>query len=595
MIHRIFSTDSRFKELVFKPGFNVLLAEKSTGARKDQTRNAAGKSSTLEIIHYALGSKSKKGSLFANEAFQGQTLGMAFDLAGDLVRVHRPAGPSANRNQVFFSGAVPRVLAKELSAGLTNEDRSLTIKNWNELLGRKIFGISAGAKFAPSFRMAFPYFCRLDSDGGMLNPFESWSKQPAWQRDVTIAFLLGLDWNVLAKMEILRKEESHLEQLRRELKGSGIVGQIIGKTTGLRAKLVISERRVHELASQLADFQILPEYRGTEKEASQIARTIADLADRNTADRRLISDLEESLAAEREPAAADLERLYAAAGVQLPEITLRRIESVKEFHRTVIKNRRSHLQGEIHAAKHRIAERDAVAVLQQQRQRQLMGLLQSHGALDQFDKLQEELSRLRSERDILQKQFDLAQKIEKGGADLELQRATLHQALIRDTDERAERLEEAALLYAKLSETVSERSSILEIEPTSKGFQMAITGGPDKSKGIREQQIFCFDMLLAVIQSKRQKSPGFLVHDSHLFDAMDERQVANAIEAGVRLSTKYGFQYIITMNSDRIPYNEFTEGFEFDSHIIAPRLTDETEAGGLFGFRFDSNPAILSP
>ncbi|MCB1091455.1 MAG: DUF2326 domain-containing protein [Verrucomicrobiae bacterium] len=588
MIHRIFSTDSRFKELAFKPGINVLLAEKTSGARKDQTRNAAGKSSSLEIIHYALGSSSAKGSFFANEAFRGQTLGMAFDLSGEAVRVHRPAGPEANRSKVFFTGKLPAYLEKELASGLTDEDRTLGVKQWNEILGRQVFGISPGSKFAPSFRMAFPYFCRLDSDGGMHDPFESWRKQPDWQRDVTLAYLLGLDWNVLSKMEKLRKEESHLEQLRRELKGSGIVGQIIGKTTGLLAKLAVANRRVGELEKQLRDFQVLPEYREIEKEASQIARTIAEMADRNTADLRLIADLEESLAAEKEPAVSDLERLYAAAGVQLPEVTLQRLESVKEFHRTVIRNRKSHLQGEIKAAQKRIADRDAEAGKLQKRQSQLMGLLRTHGALDQFNRLQEELSRFRAERDLLQKQHEVAQKIEKGAADLEVQRATLHQSLIRDITERSARLEEAALLYEELSAEVSERSSILEIEATNKGLRMAITGGPDKSKGIREQQIFCFDMLLAVMQAKRGNSLGFLVHDSHLFDAMDERQVANAIEAGARLSEEFGFQYIITMNSDRIPYGDFSEGFDFTSHIIEPRLTDETESGGLFGFRFDS-------
>lgn len=588
MIHRIFSTDSRFKELVFKPGFNVLLAEKTAGARKDQTRNAAGKSSMLEIIHYALGSNSGKDSFFAHEAFSGQTFGMEIDLGGVPVRLHRQAGPEAKRNQVYFTGPVPPVLAKELSPGFMEEDRTLGLKAWNELLGRLTLGITAGTKFAPSFRMAFPYFCRLDSEGGMHDPFEFGKKQMEWQRNVTIAFLLGLDWNVLGKMEALRREESHLEQLRRELKGSGIVGQIIGKTTGLLAKLAVSGRRVTELERQLREFQVLPEYHVIEKEASQIARTIADLADRNTADRRLIADLEDALASEKEPAVSELERLYAAAGVQLPEVTLKRLESVKEFHRTVIRNRKSHLQGEIKAALNRIVRRESEARSQQQRLRQLMGLLQSHGALDQFSKLQEELSRLRSEYELLQKQHEMAQKIEKGGADLEVQRATLHQSLIHDINERSERLEEAALLYNELSAEVSERSSILEVEATSKGLRMAITGGPDKSKGIREQQIFCFDMLLAVMLAKRGRSLGFLVHDSHLFDAMDERQVANAIEAGSRLSKEHGFQYIITMNSDRIPYRDFSAKFDFDSHVIEPRLTDESESGGLFGFRFES-------
>lgn len=589
MIHRISSTDSRFKELKFKSGFNVLVAEKSSGARKDQTRNAAGKSSMLEIVHYLLGSQSPKGSFFAQEAFDGQTLGMTFDLGGERLRVHRDAGPDANRNKVYFTGKVPDFVAKELSSGLTDEDRTLSLKGWNEVLGREMFGLSFGAKFSPTFRMAFPYFCRLDAEGGMHQPFESWSKQPAWQRDVTIAFLLGLDWHVLAKMEALRVEETHLEQLRRELKGSGIVGQIIGKTTGLRAGLAVAERRVQELEAQLERFQVLPEYREVESEASEIARKIADLSDQNTADRRLISDLEDALASEKEPAVADLERLYAAAGVQLPEVTLQRLESVKEFHRTVIRNRKSHLQGEIKAAELRITKRGAEATGLERRQAELMGLLRSHGALDQFNKLQEELARLRGQRDALHKQFELAQKIEKGGADLELQRATLHQSLIRDIDERAERLREAAILYAKLSATVSERSSILEIEAANKGLSMAITGGPDKSKGIREQQLFCFDMLLTVMQSRRSRSPGFIIHDSHLFDAMDERQVANAIEVGARLSQEHGFQYIITMNSDRIPYGDFSSDFDFDAHIIEPRLTDATETGGLFGFRFESS------
>jgi uncharacterized protein YydD (DUF2326 family) len=591
VIHRIFSTDSRFKELAFKPGFNVLLAEKSPGARRDQSRNAAGKSSSLEIIHYALGSSSGKGSFFANEAFSGQTLGMAFDLAGETVRVHRPAGPEADRNKVFFTGKVPAYLEKELASGLMDEDRTLSVTLWNEILGRQVFGIVSGSTYAPSFRMSFPYFCRLDSDGGMHEPFASGKKQRDWQRDVTLAYLLGLDWHLLSKMERLRKEENHLDQLKRELKGSGIVGQVIGKTTGLLAKLAVTNRKVSELEKQLRDFHVLPEYREIEKEASQLARSIADIADRNTADRRMIADLEDSLAAEKEPAVSDLERLYAAAGVQLPEVTLQRLESVKEFHRTVIRNRKSHLQGEIKAAHQRIAKRDTEAADLQKRQSQLMGLLRTHGAVDQFNRFQEELGRLRAERDLLQKQYEVAQKIEKGSADLEVQRATLHQSLINDINERHERLEEAALLYAELSNEVSERSSILEIEPTNKGLSMAINGGPDKSKGIREQQIFCFDMLLAVMQAKRGNKLGFLVHDSHLFDAMDERQVANAIEAGARLSDEHGFQYIITMNSDRIPYGDFSEGFDFASHIIEPRLTDDTEAGGLFGFRFDSKTA----
>jgi uncharacterized protein YydD (DUF2326 family) len=586
MIHRIYSTDPRFKELQFRPGFNVVVAEKTSGARKDQTRNAVGKSSILECIHYSLGSSSPKNSTFARKDLDGQAFGLDFDLAGERVRVNRLAGPDADRSKVCFDEPIPDFINNALAQGQLLADRAISIKKWTDLLGRVVFGIPIGGKRAPSFRMAFPYFCRQESDGGMHDPFVSFKKQPLWQRDVTLAFLLGLDWHILAKMETLRGEEAHLDHLRKELKGAGIIGQIIGKTSGLRAQLAVAEQRVRELEQQLGDYHVLPEYREIEREASQLARTIGDLSDRNTGDRILINDLRASVQSEKEPAVSDLERLYVSAGIQLPGVTLERLESVKDFHRTVIRNRKAHLEGEIAAAERRILDREGEAKRHATRQQELMGLLQTHGALDQFNKLQEELSRLRSQSELLKKQFDIAQKIEKGGADLEVQRATLHQALIRDTEERAERLNEAALLYADLSKSVSERSSILEIEPTNKGLRMEITGGPNKSPGIREQQIFCLDMLLTVMQSRREKSLGFLVHDSHLFDAMDERQIANAIEVGARLSQQHGFQYIITMNSDRIPCHDFSAGFDFDSHVIQPHLTDETETGGLFGFRF---------
>jgi len=76
------------------------------------------------------------------------------------------------------------------------------------------------------------------------------------------------------------------------------------------------------------------------------------------------------------------------------------------------------------------------------------------------------------------------------------------------------------------------------------------------------------------------------VHDSRLFDAMDARQVANAFEAAVKLTKKHGFQYIVTMNSDDVPQNEFSEDFDFESHVLPQHLSDKTEDGGLFGFRF---------
>lgn len=44
-------------------------------------------------------------------------------------------------------------------------------------------------------------------------------------------------------------------------------------------------------------------------------------------------------------------------------------------------------------------------------------------------------------------------------------------------------------------------------------------------------------------------------------------------------------QYIVTLNSDDLS-KAVQRGFDVKGRIIEPRLTDESEEGGLFGFRF---------
>jgi len=277
----------------------------------------------------------------------------------------------------------------------------------------------------------------------MQQPFEFFARQPPWQKNVAIAYLLGLNADLLSEMEKLRLEESQLTKLKKELKNSKIVGDVLGRATNLRGELAIAEKRINSLEAELKDYQVLPEYRHIESEASNLARQLAEISDRNTADKRLIADLSETLEVEQSPSVDNLERLYASAGVQLPDVSLKRLESVKEFHKTVVRNRKAHLQGEINAAEQRIQKRDSEAKALSERQAQLMGLLQTHGALDQFNRLEEELGRQRITRDQLKKRLELVQKIDRGAADINVKKATNHQKLVNDFEERDERLKEA--------------------------------------------------------------------------------------------------------------------------------------------------------
>ena len=78
-----------------------------------------------------------------------------------------------------------------------------------------------------------------------------------------------------------------------------------------------------------------------------------------------------------------------------------------------------------------------------------------------------------------------------------------------------------------------------------------------------------------------------MIHDSHLFDGVDARQIARALLLGLRATGTGDLQYIVTMNSDIFDSLPLPEAIDRDEVVLKTRLSDEIETGGLFGFRFD--------
>ncbi len=359
----------------------------------------------------------------------------------------------------------------------------------------------------------------------------------------------------------------------------------IGSTAELRTSLMLAENRFLELREHVTNYQVLPEYHNLEQEANQLTRELGTLADENTTDRLLLAELQEALNQESDPSLTDLESLYEEAGVILPNSIVRRFEEVRLFHKSIITNRRSYLGNEVVAARQRIRVRDQRMPEISARLARIMAMLQSYGALDQFTKLQSELSAQEAKTELLRQRFLAAERLESERNELAFERNQLEVRLRQDYHEQAEVLRDAILAFGKFSSALYENPGNLTISTSSNGPQFDVRIDGAKSGGINNMQIFCFDMMLMQLCAERHVGPGFLVHDSHLFDGVDERQVAKALQLGENAARDLHFQYIVTMNSDAIP-RDLPDNFNLDNYILPIRLTDATENGGLFGTRF---------
>jgi uncharacterized protein YydD (DUF2326 family) len=98
-------------------------------------------------------------------------------------------------------------------------------------------------------------------------------------------------------------------------------------------------------------------------------------------------------------------------------------------------------------------------------------------------------------------------------------------------------------------------------------------------------KILCYDLVLAEVWAAKEHSPKLLVHDSMMFDGVDERQIAIGLELAAKKSADCGFQYICTLNSDTIPWDDFSEGFDLNQYVRL-KLTDRVPSGSLFGMRY---------
>jgi uncharacterized protein YydD (DUF2326 family) len=337
------------------------------------------------------------------------------------------------------------------------------------------------------------------------------------------------------------------------------------------------------MQTQLAGFRVLPQYVEIEAEADQLTAQFNNLANANIVDAGTIRDLETAMQSEAPPPIDELESIYAEAGVSLPGVAIKRYDEVRSFHESVIRNRRDYLAGELDAAKQRVLNRDKEKQRIDERRSELMNLLKSHGALDQFSKHQAET--VHTEVESLRQRFAAAEQLEGTKNELDIERNRLTLRLRRDFAEQKQRLSEAILAFEETSKRLYESAGSMNVEETANGPELEFPMQGSRSKGIKNMQIFCFDMMLMRLCAERGTGPGFLVHDSHLFDGVDGRQIVSALKVGAETAEELGFQYIVTMNEDDA-FKETAEGFNVHDHTLSVVLTDAKEDGGLFGFRF---------
>src|SRR5207237_5575522 len=136
--------------------------------------------------------------------------------------------------------------------------------------------------------------------------------------------------------------------------------------------------------------------------------------------------------------------------------------------------------------------------------------------------------------------------------------------------ERRSLIDEAAVIFDEISQRLYDQPAVLDIVANKDGLDFKVEAPEIASDGIRQVQIFTFDLTLATLCARRGKWPGFLVHDSHIFDGVDGRQIALALTTAAERLSSLGGQYIVTMNSDDLQNAERAGGTSCKDYTFEP-------------------------
>lgn len=577
-LRRLGANDNRFKSIEFRNGLNLLVADRTEASDQKDSRNGTGKSSMVRILRYILG-----GNL-APELGSPELADYTF-----FARLTLPS-PTGGDDDVTVGRPVSPTTRLEVRGWSATDGRTdIHFDEWRELIARHVWHLPEDVR-KPSPGQLWGQLIRTYYGA----PTKVHATEAGWETGVRLGYLLGLAPEVLARAGELNRLTQQRKAIRRAVE-EGVISHVTLDEAGLRAQLAAARRNRDRVEQSLRSFRVDEQYGEHQRRADALSTQIRALNDEGLIVERRLGELKRAVDQEADTSTSELQerllRVYSEVGIVLPDLVSRRFDEVAQFHESVVRNRKSFLQEETDALERRLVQITVERTGYDGARADVMQLLQDSVALDTFMDAQASLSQHNAEVADLERRLESARSINEIDGTIKLQTAETVGAVRAEITERGQSLERPISLFNELgTEIYTDRDASLLISPSPKGIlNVTPQVSGDASDGIRSVETYLLDMICLISGLENGRAPGILVHDSHLFDAIDHRQVASCLNIGARLAEQYSFQYVVTLNSDTMEsvVKQSDGSFDPEPFRLPIQLTDESEGGGLFGFRFE--------
>jgi uncharacterized protein YydD (DUF2326 family) len=559
-----------FHTVTFNPnGITVIAAIKETEDQK-KTYNSVGKSLTIALIHFCLGSNSNKEFL----KLEDWIFTLDFKIGSEEFTSVRS---TINQKEIELNG------------------EKYTLKEFNKILEEKLFRIKENTKYV-TFRSLMPRFIRYGEDGYISNDRYIKKENPLATL-LNNAFLLGLDTDLILKKADLREKELNISKLKAQLNNpefKAIFGTENKKD--LEIKIVELETLINRYKKSIEEFVIAEDYNSIRKEADKISYDLKNLKNKASKLQIAISNIDKSLEIQPDISKEQIIQLYENAKFELGEMVIKKLAELEQFNSQILDNRKRKLIQEKRDFEFQLLEiSKTISVLGSQEDEKLQ-YLNSTGALDDYTKLNQALSdnekKLHSLLQYKKLESDYKLFVEENKKDFTNENI-ITAKYIEQVDDL---IKENIILFKYFVEKFySEKNSgitILNNEgKNATRFDIKAKIQDDAGNAVKEVKIFCYDW--TILKGKHNHNVNFLFHDSKITGDMDTRQVKTMFEVAHNECKLNDFQYIISLNQSVIESLKSEMTSEEHKELVTDRikliLSDKSPEEKLLGIQIDLN------
>ncbi|TVT33128.1 DUF2326 domain-containing protein [Marinobacter vinifirmus] len=565
------SSNPQFKKIVFNPGLNIVAGLQLGVGDKKETYNGVGKSFTLQLIQMLFGARLDK----KNE--KGRKIAKFLAGYGWFKLTFRHKGITHTIDKTFSDNYFYLDEVRMSSARYAKE------------LGRLFLPVSVNETLG--FRQVFNAFARRYGGTFYSDPLtQQGVSLTDYKQMLTNLFLLGVDVGLVSRKKVLKEALEEVKSTQRLIEKQ--------KDQYESQNIKDLEEQLNELIKGRDSFVIAENFDSLKNQGDYLTSQVNEIRNQiYKIDSSIIRKSRNLKLSEDTDLNPDIVRsLYEEAKFFFPDDIYRRIEEVSAFHRRILLNRRKRLAREIQDSKIELSELQLRLERMERERDDILRDLDSKGALEEYNSINDAIQRLSKEVAELQKFTNILKDLRDREAELDLDAAKLKAESLKYLDEREEYFEYVENRFRSLVKRFYDNhggSLKVSLAKDAKYlFNIDMDIPRDGSQGVSEVKIFCYDILLYELNSSLL---GLLAHDGCIFSEMDPRQKSMIFKVVIEKVREQGLQYFINVGEsslqevldkdNQIDILDPTEKDLVEESIVL-ELFDKDPKNWLFGTQF---------